>query len=305
MPVAYGTATTSGGAPPVALTCTPESNSTFKIGTTAVTCTATDARQRADACTFNIVVLQPPKVQFARYAAFGDSITWGENGIANAAYGYLPYELRPHFQVMQNYPTLLYQSLAARYSTQSISVGNFGAPGEKASDSATRPRFSSVLRTGAWDVVLLMEGSNDVSAQDSRTIAAAIEGLRTMVRDAKSRNVLPFLATIPPMDGSACCPRRGSAAPLVPGFNDQIRSVAASEGVPLVDVYAAFPSPASAYLSVDGLHPNEQGYGKIADTFFGAIKDKLEIKPATTAMPTTTLAVPQSASPYTPARRRR
>ncbi len=122
------------------------------------------------------------------------------------------------------------------------SVSNQGIPGEYAKDRDTQSRFSSVVRSGGYDVVLLMEGSNDLG---DGFASAAIASLRSMVRDAKSRGVKPFIATIPPMDGSSCCPRRGSAAPLVPGFNDQIRGIASDEGIPLVDVYAALSSSVS------------------------------------------------------------
>lgn len=279
------------------IACTKESGSEFPVGTTTVTCTATDLRQRTDGCSFNVVVLPPPRIQITRFVAFGDSITWGENGIASGAFSVLDDRFRPRFQVPRTYPTVLYQTLALRYTTQSIVVGNSGAPAEHARDSETRARFSSVVRSGSYDAVLLMEGSNDLSDGFAR---AAIDSLRTMVREAKLRGVRPYLATIPPMDGLSCCPRRGSAAPLVPGFNDQIRSLAASENIPLVDVYAALNVSPREYLSVDGLHPNSEGYAKIAETFFTSLKSTLEI----TTAPTTTAILP-AGSRYSPTRRRR
>jgi lysophospholipase L1-like esterase len=110
-------------------------------------------------------------------------------------------------------------------------------------------------------------------------IAAA--GLRRMVGDAKSRNIRPFLATIPPIDPTGF---RGQVygAELVPGFNDRIRSVAAAENIPLVDVNQAFGGNL-ALLSADGVHPNPEGYRKIADTFFKAIQSALEAKTAPTS----------------------
>src|SRR4029453_16391660 len=41
--VAYGAPSVSGGTAPVTAACTPASGATFNVGTTAVTCTATDA----------------------------------------------------------------------------------------------------------------------------------------------------------------------------------------------------------------------------------------------------------------------
>src|SRR5262249_27357433 len=60
--VTYGSTTISGGAPPITETCTNPNQSAFPIGTTTVTCTATDARQRASSCSFQVTVQQPPKL---------------------------------------------------------------------------------------------------------------------------------------------------------------------------------------------------------------------------------------------------
>jgi hypothetical protein len=51
----------------------------------------------------------------------------------------------------------------------------------------------------------------------------------------------PYLATIPPMNPSACVPVcRGLAWSLVAGFNDNVRALATAEAFPLVDVYQGF-----------------------------------------------------------------
>ena len=63
----------------------------------------------------------------------------------------------------------------------------------------------------------------------------------------------------------------------MPGLNDSIRALAASEGVTLVDVNQGF---SFGLLGIDGLHPNADGYAKIADVFYGAIKSTLETSPA-------------------------
>jgi lysophospholipase L1-like esterase len=297
MTIQYGTPTSTGGAPPVSILCTPASGASFPIGTTSVSCTATDSRQRTDTCAFNITVVAPPKVSVTRYVAFGDSITWGENGAISAFS--LGSGIRPRSQVARTYPTVLYQLMATRYTSQGILVSNQGIPGEYVSAPDTQARFSSVVSSGGFDVVMLMEGSNDLG---DGYASQAIAGLRNMVRTAKAHNVKPFLATIPPMDGSSCCPRRGSAAPLVAGFDDQIRGVAASEGIPLVDIYAAFNGTAAPYIGPDGLHPNDAGYQKIGETFFNAVKANLEVK--TTGAPTT-LGAPRRVQPYSPPLRRR
>jgi lysophospholipase L1-like esterase len=98
-----------------------------------------------------------------------------------------------------------------------------------------------------------------------------------MIRDARSRDIRPYLATIPPMNPAACSPVcRGLAWSLVSGFNDSVRGLAMAENVPLVDVYQGFEGN-FALLGPDGLHPSAEGYAKIAELFFTAIKQTLEV----------------------------
>jgi lysophospholipase L1-like esterase len=124
-----------------------------------------------------------------------------------------------------------------------------------------------------------MEGSNDLeSPTSSDPVGSAAEALRLLVADAKSVGVRPLLATIPPMSVAG---RRGGGATLVPLLNDRIFQVGGAGNLTIVDVYTAFNGDLSL-LGDDGLHPNANGYGVIADAFFAAIKNAFEVK---TAMP--------------------
>jgi lysophospholipase L1-like esterase len=280
--VSFGTPTVVGGAPPTTISCTRESGSPFPIGTTTVTCTALDSRQRSDACTVNVRVLPTPKIQLTRFVTFGDSITFGEDGsslLAPASAG----SVRPanRFPTSQTYPGVLQQMLAGRYTTQTIVVTNQGFGGERAGTAATLSRFTAAISGGA-EAVLLMEGTNDIFERDSQMIPAALTNLRIMLRDAKNRGLRPYLATIPPMIPNTA---RGLAWSLVPDFNDQIRALAAAEGVTLVDVHAVLNTAPTQYIGFDGLHPSAEGYAKIADTFFTAVKNTLETQPTTTGAP--------------------
>jgi len=151
-----------------------------------------------------------------------------------------------------------------------------------------------------------MEGSNDVNQRDSSVEGAALANLGSMLRDARSRGIRPYLATIPPMVPGLL---RSLGAALVPAFNDQIRALAASQGVTLVDVYNALNVAPTQYIGFDGLHPNADGYALIADTFFNSLKATLEVtslRPtlAPTRQPTNRAAPPR-ASPSSPVPRRR
>jgi len=301
--VTYGATSISGGAPPVTESCTNPNQSSFPIGTTTVTCTATDARQRASSCTFQVVVQPPPKLSVTRFVAFGDSMTVGEDGsaITVSRIG----GVGPYVQVSAPYPSLLRSALAARYTTQSVSVANQGLRGEPlafvsiALPPPAPPRFTQTIAGGQYDAALIVEGANDLQNRDDHDIPPAIAALQTMVRDAKSRGMKVVLGTLPPENPQG---RLGLPWSLVAPFNTSLKSMAAGESVPVADIYEAFggDKPDFSLIGSDGLHPNQAGYQKMADTFLATIRQNLEVVQPTTTLTPFSLRPPTAA----PARRR-
>jgi lysophospholipase L1-like esterase len=293
--VTFANPTILNGKPPVTSTCTRQSGSLFDIGTTGVSCTVTDALQRTDTCAFSVTVLAPlpPPVLIATsFLAFGDSITWGEDGRNSALETSARLLPRVQLPFTQTYPGVLLKELSDRYTTQIVTVDNGGRSGEAITDAATsdtptaRSRFDGLLR--GHGVVLIMEGTNDLAkahvaanrtAQDN-ILAGAATGLGQMVRDAKSSGARPFLATIAPMNPTGS---RGQTFgwDLVMGFNERVATLAANEDVPLVDVNKAFGGNLSL-LGADGVHPTAEGYKVIADAFLAAIESTLETKSTVT-----------------------
>jgi len=240
----------------------------------------TDALKRPADCTFTVTVAVPPSLVATRFVAFGDSITAGEDGQNLTA----STVSRPHPEVLlmdsQTYPGVLQRLLDARYTKQSPSVVNAGKGGEEVVAPDTLPRFARTLAGGPYDVVLIMEGANDLAHEDDTLEPAVISGLSQMIAMARQSNLLVYLATIPPENPAACCPiDRGRPSALVPGLNDRIRKLADDQHVPLVDVYQALNTDISTYIGPDGLHPTIQGYAKIADTFLQTIQQTLEAAP--------------------------
>jgi len=295
--VTYASPTVVNGKAPVTVSCTPLSGSAFAIGQTTVSCTATDALQRTDPCSFAITVVAPPALTVTRFVAFGDSITAGEDGtdggpptgglcqpvVTSTA------QLRPRVILpdAQTYPGQLEQKLTARYATQSPTMLNRGCPGESVTGPTTLMRFDLLLAMRQQDVVLIMEGSNDLdgTAQDDPStqigvIGSTAAGLRQMVEDARQFGYRPLLAMIPPMNPAGS---RGGGAGLVTMLNDRIKQIGAAEQVPIVDVYAAFNGNL-ALLGADGLHPNANGYTVIANAFLDGIKGALDVKTVPTAL---------------------
>jgi lysophospholipase L1-like esterase len=273
--VTYPSPTVAGGTAPVTTACTPASQSTFPVGVQTVACTATDAARRTDSCTFTITVVAPPKIAVTRFLAFGDSITAGEDGIVGASATFSSRRI-----VDKPYPALLQGLLAARYTSQTITVDNRGVPGERVDPGAAR--LSGLLASRAYDVVLLLEGANDLFVDGPAAVGGIVSAARFMANDARSRGVQPFVATFPPQRASGSL---GGRASLVPGLNVGIRAMAQAQGFPVVDLEAAFGSDISQLIGPDGLHPTAQGYSLTAATFFDALKLALERPPAATFAP--------------------
>lgn len=278
--ITYAPPAISGGQAPIASSCSPASGTPFPLGATLITCKAEDAKHLSASCTFEVQIRaappKPPQLSATRFVAFGDSMTDGFEHTCTSIEMLFwadpsrdPEGLRPPPDSPISYPNKLRSLLSARYLGQTFSVINEGSGGEVVADGAADvPR---VLTQDNPQVLLVQEGANDVNQGHSP--ASIATSLRSMVREAKNRGVQPYVGTLLPMRPGSC---RGVAADGVPPANDQIRSMAASEGVPLVDLYQAFGAIPGTLIGPDGLHPTEAGYQKMADTFFDAIRQRLE-----------------------------
>ena len=269
----YSVPAAEGGQSPVVVTCTPESGTLFKIGETVVECSASDALNRTASCTFAVQVSRIPSLSKTRFLAFGDSITGGEVTVPVAS----SFGDRSFKQVQvpsAAYPTVLAIQLAARYRAQedAIAVANYGVAGEKAVNA--RDRFIAALGIVRPDAVLLMEGSNDIARGEDGAASGAAQEIRNMAAEARRRGMRVFIATVPPG-------RPGGSKTIAPllltDYNNRMRSVAATEGAILVDVFAALSTDVNRFIGIDGLHPTELGYARIADTFFAAIRAEFEV----------------------------
>jgi lysophospholipase L1-like esterase len=263
--VAYPAPAVIGGAAPVAMTCSPASPSSFPIGSTNVTCSAKDALNRTDVCSFAVMVTAPPRIGATRFVAFGDSISDGVLGFAPRAVG------DPGPPV--GYAFKLKTLLADRYTAQTISMTDEGVPGERVNMGVAR--MPGVLTRDQPEVLLLLEGVNDLNGGGDAAIPTVKAGLTTMVRQARGRGLPVFLATLLPQRPPG---QRALAPASIPPANAEIRSIASAEGAILVDLFAAFDGQTGTLLGPDGLHPNDAGYSKMAEVFFEAIRDRLELR---------------------------
>jgi lysophospholipase L1-like esterase len=204
-----------------------------------------------------------PRLAKARFVAFGDSLT---EGVVSSS---LMFTL---VDIPSAYPARLATALRTRYYDQTdIVVLNEGKAGEFALDG--KVRLPDVIKTDAPQVVLLMEGANELNVMGRRGVSRAVGALEDMIKDARRRGCIVFVATLPPQRASGV---NGFGAPYVEELNAQIRKTAADEGATLVDVYPQFDL---SLVGQDGLHLTEAGYVRLGAIFADAIRQSFETPP--------------------------
>jgi lysophospholipase L1-like esterase len=306
--VTYASATVTGGTAPVSVSCAPPSGSTFKAGSTTVTCTATDAVRRSAGCSFAVaVMLATPRLGVTRVLAFGDSITEGEvpaPGEFPAAIVFRPRYVEPN----EAYPADLASMLGQRYTAQGaflvnaftfmlssdsndcttdtpapaasgLVVVNSGCLGAQANDPMTLRRLQDKIKVYQPDVVLLLIGVNDLDPTSPDTsIAEGLQGVQTLIAYAESKSVRVMVGTLlPEVSGDD----HAGAVNLIVPFNTQLVSVATSAGAHVVDLYSDIVKDVTDWIAYDGLHPTAAGYQEMARVWFTSIRNAFEL-PAST-----------------------
>ncbi len=111
------------------------------------------------------------------------------------------------------------------------------------------------------EVLLLQEGINTLNERHKAGIPLVVEGLRTMIQEARSRSITVFAATLLPERPGGC-----RAYDYAEDYDDiieanvQIRRMIGTEGAILVDLYEAFNGRTAMLIGEDGLHPSAAGY---------------------------------------------
>lgn len=205
-----------------------------------------------------------------RFLAFGDSLTEGEiTSPTAAAPGLAPFVVVPS----ASYPTRLQQRLRDRYRSQAadIVVTNAGRSGELVANGEAR--LAQLLANAQTQVLLLLHGYNDLLDYGAGGVSPASAVMDRMAKEGRARGARVFIGLMPPP-----IPGRQRSVPddVVRAFNDRLRTIAAGEGAAVVDVYAALSANVAGYIGVDGHHPNESGYLRIADEFLARIGAELE-----------------------------
>jgi lysophospholipase L1-like esterase len=210
----------------------------------------------------------PPTLEITRILAFGDSMTAGTTSAT-----YTPFRLTPG--IPQSYPFKLQALLSARYTAQTIAVSNWGVPGERVKETSpsTRDRFNSALSDAKPELVLLIEGANDINAlpDDSTNVSPIVAAMEDLVRDAQRRGAQVIVGTLPQQRPGQ---KNTQHYAVVPKYNDELKMMASKKGAILIDLNAMVPL---SLIGQDGLHPTEAGYDMIAGIFSDAIRGRYEV----------------------------
>ncbi|KFY31895.1 hypothetical protein V493_00702 [Pseudogymnoascus sp. VKM F-4281 (FW-2241)] len=247
-------------------------------------------------------LLSPALSATIRINALGDSIT-GSPGCWRAIL-YQKLQAEGLTGGLDFVGTLSGQGCGIPYDGENDGHGGFLATG-----IANNNQLPGWLSVSKPDIVMLQLGTNDVWSNISpSTILTAFSKLVDQMRVSKS-NMHIVVAQITPMNPSSC----PDCAQRVVAFNAAIPAWAASKStsqspITVADIFTGFNTGSD---TGDGVHPNNSGNQKIADSWFGPLKAAIAAAggagpgpttpPVTTAPPTTsTKTTPPPASTTTP-----
>ncbi len=252
-----------GGVAPVTTSCIPEPGFAFGLGTSTVTCTATDAQNRQATCAFSIT-LQAATLTLQKFLAFGDSVTAGEDGRR--------LRLRIGFiDPLKSYPAILQALLRHDFPDSGATVVNEGFSGIRAKDDVDR--LVEKLELHQPEALLLLHGYNDLLNDGEDAVSEVVAALREDIQNARRAGVAHvFLSTMTPSRPATGRFNRMIDPQAVTDLNAEVVALAAAEQAHLVDAFAAFEGRELELVEEDGLHLTFAGNQVLAETFHAAIR---------------------------------
>lgn len=141
----------------------------------------------------------------------------------------------------------------------------------------------SILAKTHPDFVLLQLGTNDVRVDRDSTSAREFYGNMKIIikifggfKNSKGGKTRVLLAKIPPVPEGTLFPfSRGSGARVEDEINPLVQKICAEEKIPLVDNYSLFLSLPHLLPEV---HPNKEGYKRLAQNWYEALKPLIDEK---------------------------
>ncbi len=184
------------------------------------------------------------------YIAFGDSISNGAGSNDGTGYRtYLEANLRSYWGGIHR-------------------VINEGVDATRS--FAGEQRIGGTLARHRPACTLILYGTNDWNDGQCRNSPPCytIDALRSMVLQARDASSFPVLGTLPPVNPAYTDRNPEERNAWVRDMNERIKTMAREQRVPVADIHDAFTRQASLpSLFTDFLHPNEQGYALMAQTW--------------------------------------
>jgi lysophospholipase L1-like esterase len=207
------------------------------------------------------VVLPISANEHGVYLSDGDSITQGVPGSSDGlGYRYLlEQKLRAAFVRAE-----------VRFQSRSGGRTDDGRAHIKRDVKDTLPAFVLIdYGVNDWNPIPGREYDQTCQADPRPPDCPLVENLAAMVDTSRDLDSMPVVATLTPPDTRKSPAQRYQ---WVLTANELIRSMARSHGALLVDIGDAFVKTGhpNDYL-YDAIHPNDAGYGLMADTFFSAL----------------------------------
>lgn len=189
---------------------------------------------------------------------FGDSITYGEyDGVFGG-----------------------WVDILKRYALQQFHEGkdelilfNLGIGGETTEGLLKRMPHELAARNAAdGNIVFIGYGANDLAVKDGKQIVDPEQfrnNMKTAVEHAKQYSSDIYLVSILPfsqkVDGVVAASGKLRLNEDVIKYNQLIQEIADENGLIYIDFYTAFLQDREILLFEDGVHPNEKGYGMMAE----------------------------------------
>ncbi|WP_185188504.1 SGNH/GDSL hydrolase family protein [Chryseobacterium gallinarum] len=190
---------------------------------------------------------------------FGDSITYGEyDGVFGG-----------------------WVDILKRYALQKFHEGNgdelilfnLGIGGETTEGLLKRmPAELSARNSSDGNLVFISYGANDLAIKDGvqvvdpgkfkNNIITAVQQARQFSSDIYLVSILPVSKNI---DGVVTGSGKLRSNEEVIAYNEILKSIAADYSLGYIDFYSALIRDKEILLSADGVHPNEKGYGMMAE----------------------------------------
>lgn len=200
---------------------------------------------------------------------FGDSITYGEyDGVFGG-----------------------WVDILKRYALQQFHEGNgdelilfnLGIGGETTEGLLKRiPHELNARNSADGNIVFISHGANDLAVKEGVQIvdpekfksnmSAAIAYAKEFSNEIYLVSILPFSEKI---DGVVVSSGKKRINEDVVVYNKILKDLAAEHSLGYIDFYAAFLEDKEILLSADGVHPNEKGYGMMAEVAIPIIEKYL------------------------------